>query len=207
MFCKPYCEYTRPGQQLEAAQRQHADLCKVNNLLNTKVVTLHTTLLGVGGIAIERTLNQSKQLGLDHQHANKLARKLHAHSVIYADKLVTTRHAVENIDTYHSQALEPGVSVTLLIPISIFMVEGTLWAPVSLTDVGRASSERKRKTMWALPGRGHIGAHSYDLPTTEFRLREAQQAEKEDRSSDEEESKMIAETFSERLEFQFPLPM
>jgi len=38
----------------------------------------------------------------------------------------------------------------------------------------------------------------YDLPTTKFRLREARQAEKEDGSSNENESKMIAE----RLEFQ-----
>eukprot|EP00983_Pelagomonas_calceolata_P070591 1150847-Pelagomonas_calceolata.AAC.1 len=41
-----YYEDVRPGQQLEAAQRQHADLCK---LINAKVVTLHTTILGVGG--------------------------------------------------------------------------------------------------------------------------------------------------------------
>eukprot|EP00983_Pelagomonas_calceolata_P084139 1156301-Pelagomonas_calceolata.AAC.4 len=26
-----YCEYTRPGQQLEAAQRQRTDLCKLIN--------------------------------------------------------------------------------------------------------------------------------------------------------------------------------
>eukprot|EP00983_Pelagomonas_calceolata_P015173 482922-Pelagomonas_calceolata.AAC.1 len=31
-----HCEYTRPGQQLEAAQRQHADLCK---LIGVKLVT------------------------------------------------------------------------------------------------------------------------------------------------------------------------
>eukprot|EP00983_Pelagomonas_calceolata_P022201 698142-Pelagomonas_calceolata.AAC.1 len=31
----------RPGQQLEAAQRQHADLCKINS---AKIVTLHTIL-------------------------------------------------------------------------------------------------------------------------------------------------------------------
>eukprot|EP00983_Pelagomonas_calceolata_P058954 1145712-Pelagomonas_calceolata.AAC.6 len=46
-----YCAHvrttcTRLGQQLEAAQRQHADLCK---LISAKVVTLHTILLGVGG--------------------------------------------------------------------------------------------------------------------------------------------------------------
>eukprot|EP00983_Pelagomonas_calceolata_P016814 529661-Pelagomonas_calceolata.AAC.1 len=38
-----YCEDTRPGQQLEAAQRQHANLCK---LVDAKVVTLRTILLG-----------------------------------------------------------------------------------------------------------------------------------------------------------------
>eukprot|EP00983_Pelagomonas_calceolata_P011709 377268-Pelagomonas_calceolata.AAC.2 len=36
-----YCEDTRPGRQLEAPQRQHADLCKN---INAKVVTLHTIL-------------------------------------------------------------------------------------------------------------------------------------------------------------------
>eukprot|EP00983_Pelagomonas_calceolata_P111972 1159838-Pelagomonas_calceolata.AAC.5 len=76
-----YCEDMRPGQQLEAAQRQHADLCK--GLINAKVVTLHTILLGVGGICYtEHTLTQFRQLGLDHQRANKVARKLHAHSVV-----------------------------------------------------------------------------------------------------------------------------
>eukprot|EP00983_Pelagomonas_calceolata_P037345 1136295-Pelagomonas_calceolata.AAC.4 len=78
--------YTRPGQQLEAAQRQHADLCKD---ISGKAVTLHTILLGVGGTCYtEHTLNQLKQLELDHQCAIKLARKLCAHSVMYANKLV-----------------------------------------------------------------------------------------------------------------------
>eukprot|EP00983_Pelagomonas_calceolata_P123098 1160971-Pelagomonas_calceolata.AAC.1 len=92
----------RPGQQLEAAQRQHADLCK---LINATVVTLHTILLGVGGTCYtEHTLNQFKQLGLDHQRANKLACKLHAHSVFYANKLVTARRAIENMKEF----LQPG---------------------------------------------------------------------------------------------------
>eukprot|EP00983_Pelagomonas_calceolata_P126983 1161354-Pelagomonas_calceolata.AAC.9 len=43
-----YCEDRRPGQHLEAAKRQHADLCK---LLSAKGVALHTILLGVGGIS------------------------------------------------------------------------------------------------------------------------------------------------------------
>eukprot|EP00983_Pelagomonas_calceolata_P037000 1136147-Pelagomonas_calceolata.AAC.3 len=46
LFEIKYCEDTRPGQQLEAAQRQHADLSKN---ISGKAVTLHTILLGVGG--------------------------------------------------------------------------------------------------------------------------------------------------------------
>eukprot|EP00983_Pelagomonas_calceolata_P053724 1143405-Pelagomonas_calceolata.AAC.1 len=41
-----YCEDTRPGQQLEAAQWQHADFLKN---VSGKAVTLLDTLLGVGG--------------------------------------------------------------------------------------------------------------------------------------------------------------
>eukprot|EP00983_Pelagomonas_calceolata_P083283 1156130-Pelagomonas_calceolata.AAC.1 len=77
-----YCEDTRPGQHLEAAQWQHAGLCK---LVDAK-------------------------LGLDHQRANKLACKLHAHSVMYANNRVTTRRAIENNNTCHSQVTEPGAS-------------------------------------------------------------------------------------------------
>eukprot|EP00983_Pelagomonas_calceolata_P080735 1155282-Pelagomonas_calceolata.AAC.1 len=36
-----YCDDKRPGQQLEAAQRQHADLRK---LISAKTVTLHSIL-------------------------------------------------------------------------------------------------------------------------------------------------------------------
>eukprot|EP00983_Pelagomonas_calceolata_P120420 1160705-Pelagomonas_calceolata.AAC.1 len=51
-----YWEGMRPGHQLEAAQRQHADLCK---LTSAKVVTLQTILLGVGETCYrEHTLNQ-----------------------------------------------------------------------------------------------------------------------------------------------------
>eukprot|EP00983_Pelagomonas_calceolata_P073445 1152132-Pelagomonas_calceolata.AAC.3 len=42
--------------------------------------------------------------------AFKLASELHAHSVKFAHKLVTTRHAIENKNTPHSQALGPGTS-------------------------------------------------------------------------------------------------
>eukprot|EP00983_Pelagomonas_calceolata_P124435 1161106-Pelagomonas_calceolata.AAC.6 len=54
----------------------------------------------------EHTLNQFKQLGLDHRRANTLARKVHAHSVMYANKLVITRHVIENNINSHSQILE-----------------------------------------------------------------------------------------------------
>ena len=103
-----FCEDTRPEHQLNAAKQQHADLCK---LINAKAVTIHPILLGVGGsIYAEHTLKQFKQLGLDHQHATKLARQLHAHSVRYAHKLVSTRRAIENNNTSYNQVLEPGAS-------------------------------------------------------------------------------------------------
>eukprot|EP00983_Pelagomonas_calceolata_P083954 1156265-Pelagomonas_calceolata.AAC.1 len=58
----------------------------------------------------EHALNQFKQLGLDHQRAIQLACKLYAHSVMYANKHVTTRRVIKNKNTSHSQALEPGAS-------------------------------------------------------------------------------------------------
>eukprot|EP00983_Pelagomonas_calceolata_P052750 1142985-Pelagomonas_calceolata.AAC.5 len=60
-----------------------------------------------GAIYTEHNLKQFKQLGLDHQRATKLAQQFHAHSVQYAHKLVSTRRAIENKDTSHSQVLEP----------------------------------------------------------------------------------------------------
>eukprot|EP00983_Pelagomonas_calceolata_P079852 1154885-Pelagomonas_calceolata.AAC.1 len=63
-----------------------------------------TILLGVGGTCYnEHALNQFKQLVLDHQRAIEVARTLHARSVTYANKLVTTRHAIEN-DKYFSRS-------------------------------------------------------------------------------------------------------
>ena len=103
-----FCEDTRPEHQLNAAKQQHADLCK---LISAEVVTIHPILLGVGGsICTEDTLKQFKQLGLDHQHATKLAKQLHAHSVRYAHKLVSTRRAIENNNTPHNQVLQAGAS-------------------------------------------------------------------------------------------------
>eukprot|EP00983_Pelagomonas_calceolata_P076710 1153535-Pelagomonas_calceolata.AAC.7 len=97
-----YCEDTRPGQQLEAAQRQHADLCSwVYTDMSEGPVTLSIPFTG---------WYQFQQLGLDHQRAIKLALKLQAHSVTYANKLqvVATRRAIENKNTSHSQVMEPG---------------------------------------------------------------------------------------------------
>eukprot|EP00983_Pelagomonas_calceolata_P105678 1159153-Pelagomonas_calceolata.AAC.2 len=48
------------------------------------------------------TLDQLKKLGIDSQRSETPARKLHAHSVQYAHKLVTTRCAMDN-DASHSQ--------------------------------------------------------------------------------------------------------
>ena len=45
-----------------------------------------------------------------HGRAIKLARQLHAHSAIHAHKLVTTRRAVENNASSHSQVLGPSAS-------------------------------------------------------------------------------------------------
>ncbi len=91
-----YCEDTRPGHQKEAFKKQHKVLCK---RLKAKKVILHTTILGVGGsIFTSHTLNHLKELGLDVQKAHNLwhktALKLHAHSVLYAHKLTTTRRAL-----------------------------------------------------------------------------------------------------------------
>eukprot|EP00983_Pelagomonas_calceolata_P086528 1156779-Pelagomonas_calceolata.AAC.3 len=59
-------------------------------------VTLHTILLGVGGVIhTPHTLEPLKKLGLDTHTATRLALKLHAHSVQYAHKLASTRRALE----------------------------------------------------------------------------------------------------------------
>eukprot|EP00983_Pelagomonas_calceolata_P131284 1161761-Pelagomonas_calceolata.AAC.14 len=50
---------------------------------------------------------RSRKLRIDPQRSTKLAQKLHAHSVQYAHKLTSTRHAIENKNThYNSGALE-----------------------------------------------------------------------------------------------------
>eukprot|EP00983_Pelagomonas_calceolata_P124540 1161117-Pelagomonas_calceolata.AAC.2 len=104
-----YCEDTRPGAQLEASQQQHKKLCKQ---LQSAEITLHTILLGVGGtIYTAHTLDQSRKLGIDQQRSTKLARKLHAHSAQYAQKLTSTRRDIEIKNTQHtSGTLRPQAS-------------------------------------------------------------------------------------------------
>jgi len=88
-----YCEDTWPGHQLEASRKQHKILCK---RLKAKKVILHTILLGEGGsIYTSHILNHLEELGLGIQKAHETALYLHAHSVLYAHELTTTRHAPE----------------------------------------------------------------------------------------------------------------
>jgi len=67
--------------------------------LKAKKLILHTILFVVGGsIYTLHTLNHLKELrelSLETHKAHKTALKLHAHSVLYAHKLTTTRRALE----------------------------------------------------------------------------------------------------------------
>jgi len=55
-------------------------------------MVINTVLLGVGGsIYTSHTLNHLQELILDTQKACKTAHKLHAHSVLNAHKLTTSR--------------------------------------------------------------------------------------------------------------------
>eukprot|EP00983_Pelagomonas_calceolata_P076834 1153592-Pelagomonas_calceolata.AAC.1 len=86
---------TRHKNQLEASKQQHLDLCRYLSRVSAQV-TLHTILLGVGGVIYTpHTLEPLKELGLDSLTAIKLALKLHAHSVQYNYKLVSIRRAFE----------------------------------------------------------------------------------------------------------------
>jgi len=88
-----YCQDTRPEQQLQAAHAQHGHLRR--SIAGDHV--LHVILLGVGGVIyVPHTLVLLKSLGLDSQRVKRLALKLHAHSVHYANKLVQTRRSLEH---------------------------------------------------------------------------------------------------------------
>jgi len=56
------------------------------------------------------TLNQLKELGLDAHKAHKTALNLHAHSVLYAHKLTTTRPALEKSSCSQGLGLEQGAA-------------------------------------------------------------------------------------------------
>jgi len=90
-----YCEDTRPETQLKAAKSQHREL--ISGLRRKyKRATLHTILLGVGGLIYRAyTDNPLLQLGLDRPSVHALVHKLHARSVQYATKLVQARRGLE----------------------------------------------------------------------------------------------------------------
>eukprot|EP00983_Pelagomonas_calceolata_P062941 1147519-Pelagomonas_calceolata.AAC.1 len=89
-------------------------------------MTLHTILLGVSvTFYIEHTLHQFIQLGLYHQRAIKLARKVHAHLVMYANKLV--RRAIENNLTSHNQIWSRVLPLTLQITMSTLYFTAMWW--------------------------------------------------------------------------------
>eukprot|EP00983_Pelagomonas_calceolata_P063968 1147922-Pelagomonas_calceolata.AAC.2 len=98
-----YCEDTRTKNQLEASKQQHRNLYRDLPRASAQV-TLHTILLGVGGVIyIPHTLEPLKELGLDTHKVTKLALKLHAHSVQYAYKLTSTGRALEkaSLESHH----------------------------------------------------------------------------------------------------------
>jgi len=75
----------------------------------TKKIILHTTLLEVdGSIYTSHTLNHLKELGLDTHKAHKAALKIHAHSMLYAHKLTTTRSALEKSSCSQDLGLKQG---------------------------------------------------------------------------------------------------
>eukprot|EP00983_Pelagomonas_calceolata_P043387 1138875-Pelagomonas_calceolata.AAC.6 len=104
-----------PLQELELGTRVQKLLCILqgNKKASDRTCILKSIKCDVGGSCYtERALNQFKQLGLDQQCAINFetCSQLHAHSVMYANKLVTTRRATGNKNTSHSQVLKPGAS-------------------------------------------------------------------------------------------------
>eukprot|EP00983_Pelagomonas_calceolata_P119973 1160656-Pelagomonas_calceolata.AAC.9 len=98
-----YYESTRPKNQLEASKQQRRDRGRDPSRASVQV-TLHTILLGVGGVIYNpHTLEPLKGLGLDTHKATKHGLKLHAHSVQYAFILASTTRALEktSFNFYH----------------------------------------------------------------------------------------------------------
>eukprot|EP00983_Pelagomonas_calceolata_P121773 1160831-Pelagomonas_calceolata.AAC.6 len=71
---------------------------------------LHRYMVGPVTLSIPLTSLNNWGLTTNIERAIKLARKFHAHPIMYANKLVTTRRAIENTSTAHGQVLEPGAS-------------------------------------------------------------------------------------------------
>eukprot|EP00983_Pelagomonas_calceolata_P051617 1142487-Pelagomonas_calceolata.AAC.1 len=82
--------------------------------------------------------HQFKQLGLDHQGAITLARKLHAHSVKYANKLATTRRGIESNDTSQSR------SWSRVHPVTLQVLNGTFCPSLGVEHFSAWSGYRPR---------------------------------------------------------------
>eukprot|EP00983_Pelagomonas_calceolata_P053828 1143446-Pelagomonas_calceolata.AAC.1 len=98
------CEDTRPKEQLEASKQQHLRPCR-HFLRASAQVTLHTVLIGVGGIIYApHTSEHLKELGLDNYTATKLALKLLAHSACelgQVSKFSTGRAIEQTLNSHH----------------------------------------------------------------------------------------------------------
>jgi len=102
-----YREDTRPGHPLEASRKQHEILCK---RLKAKKVSFTPSFLVGDSIQTFRIYNHLKELALDTKIACKIALKLHAHSLLYAHKLVTTRRALRKSSCSQGLGLEQGAA-------------------------------------------------------------------------------------------------
>ncbi len=85
-----YREDTRPGHQLEAFRKQHRILGK---RLKARDYFTRSILVWVALCILLILWIILKSLALVHQKTNKTALRWHAHSVLYAHKLTTTRRS------------------------------------------------------------------------------------------------------------------
>ena len=87
------------------------------NILQGASVTLHIIHLGVSGTIYKtHTLKPFKELGLDSQRVEKLASKLHVHSVNFAATLVHTKRALSSTTTNPHQEPVSGQACISLDP-------------------------------------------------------------------------------------------
>jgi len=94
------------------------------SILQGASITLHTILLEVGGtIYNNRTLELFKELDFDSQRVEKIASKLHVHSVNYAATLAHTRRALSSTMINSHQSCRRRFQIkpaTLMIPIDLY---------------------------------------------------------------------------------------